>query len=225
MREAPSNVEQKDRKAADWLERSRRFMRLAPDGLERKRAHNKKVNRIPERTSTMQLVKAFLNGIFGGAGIVPSQFEAREGTLFTFGILGIEPEECMSASGEDAWQLLRGTGHVELANLILATRETPVPPSLTMVHDEDGKNRLMVAFLRDHCGLNIVGVKDPMHRQWNDINLSLRDAGLYGCYLLTLVAMNAWFGPWHSKSWWLEAVRKLEEFLTYSGPQDPLFAE
>eukprot|EP00971_Amphidinium_carterae_P184397 3660748-Amphidinium_carterae.1 len=62
-----------------------------------------------------------------------------------------------------------------------------------------------------------------MHRQWNDINLALRDSGMYGTYLLTLVAMNAWFGPWMSKAWFMEAVHKLEEVIAYSGADDPLF--
>jgi len=57
-------------------------------------------------------------------------------------------------------------------------------------------------------------LRDPSHREWNDVKNALKSTGLWGTILETTLCFNAAYGPWDSAAWW-KAAR--EASLQYIG--------
>ena len=57
-------------------------------------------------------------------------------------------------------------------------------------------------------------LRDPSHREWNDVKNALKSAGLWENILETTLCFNAAYGPWDSAAWW-KAAR--EASLQYIG--------
>lgn len=65
-------------------------------------------------------------------------------------------------------------------------------------------------------------VADTNHRCWNDIELSLRGAGLWQLTLMCTVLIDVDDGAWRDARWWEEARSAAVEFASVSGADCPL---
>eukprot|EP00971_Amphidinium_carterae_P190789 3785986-Amphidinium_carterae.1 len=66
--------------------------------------------------------------------------------------------------------------------------------------DACSSNRVAFAYMADSLLLLVFHLKDPLHRRWNDLSLSLKSGAIYRCYLLSMAWMNGLFGSWMSRS-------------------------
>eukprot|EP00974_Lingulodinium_polyedra_P030085 2897503-Lingulodinium_polyedra.AAC.1 len=48
----------------------------------------------------------------------------------------------------------------------------------------------------------VLAVRDIFHREWNDVCLSLKGAGVWSTVVMTSVLFNLPYGPWEGQSWW-----------------------
>lgn len=62
------------------------------------------------------------------------------------------------------------------------------------------------------------------HRIWNDVELSIRDTGLWGLTLLCTVLLNIDEGAWRDVRWWQQAKEAVELHAKLSGSNCPLLA-
>jgi len=77
-------------------------------------------------------------------------------------------------------------------------------------------------FLQHYMKAAIVPVYDWFHRTWNDLQNSLRDAGLWVWSLLSIIVMNADHGPWDGASFWFKTKEGLTSYLTLATNEDAL---
>ena len=80
-------------------------------------------------------------------------------------------------------------------------------PVLILCSDEASSNLSLVHWLQWKKGVRLVHLRDPLHREWNDVTDAIRKAGLWSTVLLSSVVFNLAFGPWQGSAWW----RKLQE--------------
>eukprot|EP00971_Amphidinium_carterae_P104717 2073789-Amphidinium_carterae.1 len=127
-----------------------------------------------------------------------------------------------STSVESIWSKLGERLHLPWASKLVALHLRAAPPILNMMSDECASNRVAFAFLQDTMLQLVFHAKDPLHRQWNDLGLSLKSAGLFGCYLLSIAWLNGLFGPWMARGWFQEYLSQSETALMCMTSEDPL---
>ena len=64
---------------------------------------------------------------------------------------------------------------------------------------------------------------DPFHRIWNDIKLSLQEAGLWADVYERLHCENLPCGPFKSAAWWREMQACMKEHFRNNTRHNPLF--
>ena len=69
----------------------------------------------------------------------------------------------------------------------------------------------------------VIFIKDPSHREWNDVKEALKQAGMWQLILETTFTWNQPYGPWEGASWFkshVEAFQQVE--LIGKGTQCPV---
>ena len=102
--------------------------------------------------------------------------------------------------------------------------ESPLkrPRTLVLCSDQESLQVSAMNYLCHFRKLFTLHVKDPGHRNWNDVWAALGDAQLSKTAMLMLNLYNSKWGPWNRSGWFAklqEAAKTLSENL---GPNDPL---
>ena len=74
-------------------------------------------------------------------------------------------------------------------------------PLLTLHYDECSVNLSLWAWAAYCKQMRIMAIRDVFHREWNDVKLALKAAGLWWVVLLTTIAFILPFGAWKGSSW------------------------
>lgn len=98
-------------------------------------------------------------------------------------------------------------------------------PTLVMWQDEGSPGFALSWYLLFHCKARYLPIRDPLHREWNDLKGALRQAGVWWVVLWTSIVYNLNYGPWEGQGWWQKQVEAGEEYLAKAGPQDPLLEQ
>ena len=70
--------------------------------------------------------------------------------------------------------------------------------------------------------MNIVGLRDPFHRAWNDMGLALRKAGAWPSYLNSLFVFNISYGPWQNAAFFRDLQNSAADIGQLLDADDPL---
>ncbi len=74
------------------------------------------------------------------------------------------------------------------------------------------------------CYLRVLCCFDVSHRCWNDIQLGLRDADVWGLVLLCTICFNFDHGPWKDGKWIAERSESTKLYVSMTSPDYcPLF--
>ena len=98
-----------------------------------------------------------------------------------------------------------------------------IPPVMTLCLDEGSPAYSMCWYLLGHEDLRMIPIRDPYHREWNDLRLAISAAGLWHVVLMMTIVYNMPFGPWDSGSWFEKITSMAEEMVLSLGPSNPLW--
>eukprot|EP00971_Amphidinium_carterae_P005283 105629-Amphidinium_carterae.1 len=115
-----------------------------------------------------------------------------------------------------------GDEDTDLGRQLAMLKLEPVPHTLQLVGDEAGQNRALCHYLICDLRARVVYRRDRFHRQWNDLNASMKCSGLYNTFVYSFVWLNLPFGPWLSSTWHVEMEQLMEEFLEGCTADNPL---
>jgi len=96
---------------------------------------------------------------------------------------------------------------------------------LTIVADEASSNLSLLHWLQWKTQLRMVHMRDPLHRELNDVTDALKKAGLWSVVLLTTVVFNLAYGPWKGSAWWRKLQEGGAELAATAGVGDQLLEE
>ena len=96
---------------------------------------------------------------------------------------------------------------------------------LTIVADKASSNLSLFHWLQWKTQLRMVHMRDPLHREWNDVTDALKKAGLWSVVLLTTVVFNLAYGPWKGSAWWRKLQEGGAELAATAGVGDQLLEE
>ena len=78
---------------------------------------------------------------------------------------------------------------------------TGFPHALNLNLDEGSSGFSMSWFTLFGLKLRFAFIRDPFHREWNDVRGALSDNGVWWCVLLSSMLFNLPFGSWEGGSW------------------------
>ena len=94
----------------------------------------------------------------------------------------------------------RGHGLAIFVCRVWEEREFGSRPLLVLYMDEASCNMAMSQWMLYHSNLRVIRIRDIFHREWNDVQLALKQAGLWWVVVLTSVAFNFVYGPWQGSA-------------------------
>ena len=98
-----------------------------------------------------------------------------------------------------------------------------VPPIFT-IHLDEGSPAYSMCWFLFYCQmLRGFWMRDPHHRDWNDVKLGISGADLWHIILLMAVVFNMPFGAWDSGSWFSKIKRMAKELGMSLTASNPLF--
>lgn len=98
-------------------------------------------------------------------------------------------------------------------------------PVATVSVDQGSDGWSACWFLMNRLGVSLMLLKDPSHRCWNDVWLSLEHAGLKSVFTLLICIINADGGPWGEDRWIHTGREAVCAYMAVSDHTDPLFQE
>ena len=201
----------KERKQV-WRQRADAFMRRVKD-VHGKRHQNARLFQKQSRKPSLELIRALANALFAGTGLLITDFcnfsDVKSLNLEAIATLGLDT---VSLSGGDRTRELVDAFPEHCA--LLARLRSAVPPKVLHIqYDEAGTNRVLASVLQRELQANVVAGRDPCHRHWNDLCLSLKDAGFFGLMVLSMVHYNLCYGPFLTSAWF----RDLQDAVQHLG--------
>lgn len=103
--------------------------------------------------------------------------------------------------------------------------QVPVPagPCRLMVSmDEGGINMAAMSYLLEKQNLDLVILRDPAHREWNDVKNAFNQAGLKTLLMETTFVLNLPYGPWEGARWFHSNKEACNLINRHLKPTDPL---
>ena len=98
-------------------------------------------------------------------------------------------------------------------------------PVLTLSSDQGSDCYAGQWFLRYHCDVVVLYIRDAPHRVWNDVRAALKAAGLWGTVVLVTAVLNADHGPYQESRFWQQSVESIDAYLDLVSPQTcPIYA-
>ena len=95
-------------------------------------------------------------------------------------------------------------------------------PTLVLTMDEGSPGYALVWWMAYHQQLRMAFLRDPLHRQWNDLTLALKATGLWWVVIMSTVAFNLSHGPWNGSSWFEKIREGGLTLLAEEGPHSAL---
>jgi hypothetical protein len=75
------------------------------------------------------------------------------------------------------------------------------PWTLVLNGDEGSSNLAAFWFMASHLHFRTIFIRDPSHREWNDVKGALKQAGVWNVVLETTFSFNLPYGPWEGASY------------------------
>ena len=100
--------------------------------------------------------------------------------------------------------------------------EGTIPPALTLSLDEGSPAYAMTWYLQNKEDLRFIHMRDPYHREWNDVKGGITGAGLWYVILLCTVVFNLPHGPWEGGKWFQDMKAMSEEESKSMSASNPL---
>ena len=101
------------------------------------------------------------------------------------------------------------------------------PPSLwptcSVAIDQGSDGWGALHYLSYKQGVCVLALKDMNHRLWNDMWLSLQDAGLKPLIVMMMVVINSDHGPWQDAKWMEEAREAAWLYSKQASTECPMF--
>ena len=94
---------------------------------------------------------------------------------------------------------------------------------LVLCLDEGKQGWAASHFLTHGLNMNVLAIRDPIHRAVNDWKQAVKQAGLWCIINASTLAFNICYGPWGSESWWSKAKGAARSFINHTDTTDPLF--
>jgi len=79
-------------------------------------------------------------------------------------------------------------------------------------------------FLQYSMRCNVVVLKDPAHRTWNDVQLAMQDARLWPLALAMSTVVSCDHGPWSEHRFFTEAAEAAGTYCKLADPECPVFS-
>ena len=99
---------------------------------------------------------------------------------------------------------------------------TKFPATLTICSDEGLPQTAMIYFLYYEMRLNIIALKDPAHRCWNDVSNALKACNLYSTVITSALVFNLHYGPWKGAGWFSQIIDAAADMVNVLSPSDRL---
>jgi len=114
--------------------------------------------------------------------------------------------------------------------VVTAEMQKAVPPSrwpaLTVCIDQGSDGMAAVSYLMYRLNCNIMVLPDPSHRVWNDCQLALKAAKLWGLTMVMSKVFSLDHGPWADAKWYEQSKEAADVYLATTGCHScPLFQE
>ena len=113
--------------------------------------------------------------------------------------------------------------------VVTAGMQQAVPPSrwpaLTICIDQGSDGMAAVSYLMNRLSCNILVLPDPSHRVWNDCQLALKAAKLWGLTMVMSKVFSLDHGPWADAKWYEQSKEAADVYLAATGCSCPLFQE
>ena len=113
--------------------------------------------------------------------------------------------------------------------VVTAGMQQAVPPSrwpaLTICIDQGSDGMAAVSYLMNRLSCNILVLPDPSHRVWNDCQLALKAAKLWGLTMVMSKVFSLDHGPWADAKWYEQSKEAADVYLATTGCSCPLFQE
>ena len=94
-----------------------------------------------------------------------------------------------------------------------------------MLHlDEGSQGFAMSWFVTYFLGLRFIFIRDPHHREWNDVRGALSDENVWWVILPSTMVFNLAYGPWESGSWWEKLQGSAVGYAQLASWTSPLFS-
>ena len=93
---------------------------------------------------------------------------------------------------------------------------------LTIACDEGPDNCAAMWWLTHHRRLRVVWMRDPPHREHNDVTLAIKHSGLWGSVLDMCLVWNLGYGPFNSGAWYKSMLEGASDMLHNLQPSDGL---
>eukprot|EP00974_Lingulodinium_polyedra_P087861 8519757-Lingulodinium_polyedra.AAC.1 len=95
--------------------------------------------------------------------------------------------------------------------------------TLTLVMDEGSVGFAGTWFLLHGWKVRLLPVRDPHHREWNDVKLAIADSSLWWVVLLGGILFNLPFGPWANQAFFHKLQEAARFYFSEAQPHDMLF--
>ena len=102
--------------------------------------------------------------------------------------------------------------------------QTGFPHALILNLDEGSSGFAMSWFTSFKLKLRFAFIRDPFHREWNDVKGALSDNGVWWCVLLSSMLFNLPFGPWEGGAWWQKSCGAAEAYVARATFASPVFS-
>jgi len=99
----------------------------------------------------------------------------------------------------------------------------PLQNIIVLCMDEGKQGWAATHFLTSGLNMNIIAIRDPIHRAVNDWKQAVKQAGLWSVVNASTLAFNICYGPWGSESWWSKAKGAAKNFQNHADSSDLLF--
>ena len=106
---------------------------------------------------------------------------------------------------------------------MLASKSLLSLPLLVLHFDEGSPNQALYCWMQYQARLRVIGVRDIYHREWNDVTLALRQAGLWRYVVLSSILFNLPYGPWNGGAWFGKLCESARDLAARDGTGGALF--
>jgi hypothetical protein len=114
---------------------------------------------------------------------------------------------------------------------ILRPGEDEYPPSPATwpsctVHVDQGLDGWAAGnFLMSHLKCNVMVLKDPAHRCWNDVQLALEDSNNWSVILAMSAVVSCDHGPWSENRFYTEAAEAAHQYCKVASTDCAIFSD
>ena len=102
-------------------------------------------------------------------------------------------------------------------------KEFPFRRLLVLFLDEASVQFTLQWWLQYKMNMRVLCIRDPLHREWNDLKLAVSRTSLWWVITTTMLLYNLAYGPWEGCTWFQQMCEGIENLLETATPSDPLF--